>query len=424
MSNINQPDVLDGNTEHNESSDTIEVLRRDPASGVINKLRMPVETLIARATPAVHATDPAAHGGVIGRAVLVALVGDSLTENCQPSATSIPSYWFHAMNQRLGLPFRLAWKSETEPTYAKSGCTTTQLIDLGYASGAAASAAEIVFELSGTNDLATSPPAEIAARRVQMWDLWLAKNKTVVALPITPRVNLNAEASEVNRLLAIASANRPRVVFCWEIFALLLDAAGAVLETTYSSGDGTHFNDLGCSVIATALATRLAQFGNRRARPAGLSMHANRFMTGDTGGLATGMSVSAAGTGTCTPSKVAMTEMGVSRFWQRFTFALTGQRVYTSAAITTIPGTKYRLSALMRVPAITAAGQAGISLRFWAGATPMGGVSADLNNYTAAAVRVETDEIVCPDGANVAVVWFVLNGTATVDFSDICVHAE
>ena len=69
MSNITQPDALDGNTEHNESSDTIEVLRRDPASGVLNKLRMPVETLIARATPAAHATDPAAHSTQIAAAV-------------------------------------------------------------------------------------------------------------------------------------------------------------------------------------------------------------------------------------------------------------------------------------------------------------------------------------------------------------------
>ena len=67
MSNINQPDALDGNTEHNDSSDTLEVLRRDPASGVLNKLRIPVETLIARATPAAHDTDPAAHLNIVRR---------------------------------------------------------------------------------------------------------------------------------------------------------------------------------------------------------------------------------------------------------------------------------------------------------------------------------------------------------------------
>lgn len=378
----------------------------------------------AAASTAAHNADAAAHGGVFGRTTRVALIGDSLTENCQSAADTLSSYWFHAMNQRMGLPFSLEWMNATTPTFAKSGYTSAQLLSEGYAMAVAESAAELVIEMSGTNDLAGSTPADIANRRVAMWDLFLASGKAVVALPILPRVNLNTEATEVNRLLSIAAFSRKRVLFVWELPSALYSADGTALEPTYSSGDGTHFNDHGCSVIADVLAKRLAVLGNRRARATGVSLQSNRYMLGNTGGLADGIAVAAVGTGSVTPSKVAMIEAGVGRFWQRFIFSLTSQQLYTGPGVAITPGQTYRASALVRIPSVTTVGQVGLCLRFWGGDQIRGQSTVNVNVYTASGTVIETDPLICPATADTAFVLMILYGAATADFSDVCLFLE
>ncbi len=194
----------------------------------------------------------------------ITALGDSIT--AQNTAGVGAAGYLTLANTLLRQRFDYALDPAQGNFFGMSGKTAEQLITEGHAALAAASDADGVIVMAGTNDIGTGrTPAQILTSLRAIWSMLLATGKYVVAGTITPRADtaglsdLAAQASlirEANRLIREAAASTPGVYLCdWH--AALVDPATGMMAAGYSR-EGLHPTTTGAGRMAAVLAPILS----------------------------------------------------------------------------------------------------------------------------------------------------------------------
>lgn len=292
------------------------------------------------ASAATARTNLLGSSGVVPSSNRIALLGDSITDNNSSLSTEGTPWlsaggYFTWANLILGHRFEIVGPSYADPEFGASGATAGGIATDGTTLPAvAASSADSVFVLIGTNDCSTATVYTTITANLQIiFDAIRATGKRLIVATLLPRATADMSTArhlilrQVNTWIATyAIANRGVILIDW--FPTLVDPLTGNANQIYLT-DGTHPNTTGASKIGRFLADILGPLFPPLNRTSNLgdpaNLLANPWLTGAASGSAVPSSWTAGHANvTVVTSKVARVDLIPGEWFQTAVSAITG----------------------------------------------------------------------------------------------------
>ena len=308
----------------------------DNTSGLITpaKLRTELGTMV-------DYSDTSSAAAVAGLKLFTELpigeVGDSITCRDDYDSSHLDMRGIFAFAAPILQCARIVPRPDGELVFAHSGYTTAQVIAAGYHTQAAASDAQVVSVLIGTNDVSLDDSAATIFARIRLIvETITAANKWVVLWTVLPRGSLITTEPNQLRLLALNDLIRayartaPLVRLCdaWGLFvAPLTGYATQTGKYIEAAGSELHPNGYGYAQLGSLFASTVrtipgcpSGFWDGPTGPAGTGMviSHNPFGSGSAGVLPESWYDGAIDDGSATYAKVSRTD-GVAGEWTEIT---------------------------------------------------------------------------------------------------------